>query len=161
MRLKKLKSYNSKLFIYFIFLIFNFSINASECEKIKFSKSKIFIVNKKNEKNSKFFVDLADTKLKRETGLQCKKILKKNEGMLLIWNSEDQRFIWMKNTKFYLDIIFINSKLEIVDVFFDAKPYDLTTLSSLKKAKYILELKSGIFKKSNLNIGDKLVFIKK
>ena len=96
--------------------------------------------------------------MKRETGLQFKKGLKKNEGMLFIWKPEDQRFIWMKNTKFYLDIIFINSKLEIVDIFFNAKPYDLTTVSSFKKTKFILELKSGTFKKLNLNIGDKLHF---
>ena len=143
MRLKKLKSYNSKFFIYFIFIFFNFSVNASECKNVIFSKSKILIENKKDSKKSKFYVELADTKLKRETGLQCKKELKKNEGMLFVWNSEDQRFIWMKNTKFHLDIIFINSKLEIVDVFFKAKPYDLTTVSSSKKTKYILELKSG------------------
>ena len=77
MRLKKLKSYNSKFFIYFIFIVFNFSVNASECKNVIFSKSKIFIENKKDSKKSKFYVELADTKLKRETGLQCKKELKK------------------------------------------------------------------------------------
>ena len=158
MRLKKLKSYNSKFFIYFIFLVFNFSLNASECKNIVVSKSEIFILNNKNAKKFKFTVDLADTKLKREIGLQCKKDLKENEGMLFIWNSEAQRYFWMKNTKFHLDIIFINSDLEIVDIFFDAKPYDLTIVSSPKKAKYILELKSGILKKLNLNSGDKLLY---
>ena len=156
MRLKKLKSYNIKFFIYFFFLIFNYSLNASECRNIVFSKSKIFIVNKKNNKKFIFSVDLADTKLKREIGLQCKKDLKENEGMLFIWSSEDQRYFWMKNTKFYLDIIFINSDFEIVDIFFNAKPFSLINISSSRKAKYVLELNEGVFKNLDLMIGDKL-----
>ena len=158
MRLKKLKSYNLKFLIYFIFLIFNFSLNASECKNIVFLKSEIVILNKKIAKKFKFSVDLADTKLKREIGLQCKKDLKENEGMLFIWDSEKQRYFWMKNTKFLLDIIFINSKLEIVDIFFNAKPYNLMSITSNKKVKYVLELNAGVFKNLDLMIGDRLKF---
>ena len=161
MKLKKLKSYNFKFFIAFIFLIFNFSLNASECNKIKFSKIEIFIVNKKNDRKFRFSVDLADTKLKREIGLQCRKELKENEGMLFNWNSEDQRHFWMKNTKFYLDIIFINSDFKIVDIFFNAKPFSLINISSRKKAQYVLELNKGVFKNLDLMIGDKIVLEKK
>ena len=157
MKLKELKSYNFKLLIYFIFLISNFSLNANECKKIIFSKSEIYIVSKKNENKSKFLVDLADIELKREIGLQCKKYLKENEGMLFIWNSEDQRFFWMKNTEFYIDIIFINSKLEIIDIFFNATPYNLDVITSEKKSKYILELNAGVFKKLDFKIGDKVM----
>ena len=160
MRLKKLKSFNLKLFIYFVFLIFNFSLNASECKNIIFSKSKIFIINKKNTKKFRFSVDLADTKLKREIGLQCKKSLKENEGMLFIWNSEDYRHFWMKNTKFYLDIIFINSDLEIIDIYFNAKPFSLLNISSSRKAQYVLEINEGVFKNFDLMIGDKLLLQK-
>ena len=158
MKLKKLKSYKLKFFIYFIFLISNSSLNANKCEKIKFSKSEIYIVSKKYENKSRFLVSLADIQLKREIGLQCKKHLKDNEGMLFIWNSEDQRFFWMKNTKFYLDIIFINSKLEIIDIFFNAKPNNLDVITSDKKSKYILELNAGVLKQLDFKIGDKVIF---
>ena len=60
-----------------------------------------------------------------------------------------------------LNIIFINKNLEIVDIFFNAKPYDLMTIKSDKKTKYILELHAGIFKSFNLEIGDKIFFKKK
>ena len=139
----------------------NYPSNASECKNIKFSKTEIFIVNKRNDKKIQFSVDLADTKLKREIGLQCKKQLKKNEGMLFIWKFEDQRYFWMKNTKFYLDIIFINSDFEIIDIYFNAKPFSLLNISSSKKAQYVLELNEGVFKNLDLIIGDKLVFQKK
>ena len=80
--------------------------------------------------------------------------------MFFVWNLEDKRYFWMKNTKFSLDIIFINKNLEIVDIFFNAKPYDLMTITSDKKAKYVLELYAGVFKSFNLEIGDK-IFLKK
>ena len=60
---------------------------------------------------------------------------------------EDNRYFWMKNTNLFLDIIFINSDLKLVDIFFNAKPYDLMNISSNKKAKYVLELNAGVFKK--------------
>ena len=161
MKLKKLKNYNLKFFIVFIFLIFNFSLNASECKNIKFSKTEIFFVNKRNDKKIQFSVDLADTKLKREIGLQCKKQLKENEGMLFIWNSEDQRYFWMKNTKFYLDIIFMNSAFEIIDIYFNAKPFSLLNISSRRKAQYVLEINEGVFENFDLMIGDKLLLQKK
>ena len=161
MKLKKLKNYNFKFLIYFLFLNFNFSLNASECKNISFFKSKIFILNKRNDKKFQFSVDLADNKLKREIGLQCKKKLKENEGMLFIWKSEDQRYFWMKNTKFYLDIIFINSDFEIVDIYFNAKPFSLLKISSSRKAQYVLEINKGVFENFDLMIGDKLLLPKK
>ena len=161
MKLKKLKSYNFKFYLYLIFLTFNFSSYANECKNIIFSKSEIFILNNKNNKKLKFFVDLADTKLKREIGLQCKNELKENEGMLFIWDSEEQRFFWMKNTNFHLDIIFINSDFKIVDIFFNAKPFSLINISSSIKAQYVLELNKGVFKNLDLMIGDRLEFQRK
>ena len=80
--------------------------------------------------------------------------------MLFIWKLEDQRNFWMKNTKFYLDIIFINSDFEIIDIYFNAKPFSLLNISSSRKAQYVLELNEGVFKKLDLIIGDKLVFKK-
>ena len=156
-RLNKFKFY---FFFYLFLFFFNFSFSSFACQNINYDKSEILIVSKKNKKQFKFYVEVADNEVRRKKGLQCRKILKKNEGMLFIWKFEDHRYFWMKNTNLFLDIIFINSDLEIVDIFFNAKPYDLTTIKSEKKAKFVLELKAGIFKKLNLNIGDRLFFKK-
>ena len=77
--------------------------------------------------------------------------------MLFSWNKEDLRYFWMKNTSFSLDLIFINSEFEIIDIFYNAKPYSLNIISSKKKAKYVLELKKGTLKKLDLEIGDKII----
>ena len=62
----------------------------------------------------------------------------------------------MKNTSIPLDIIFFNKIYEIIDIFYNAKPYSLNIISSKKKAKYVLELKKGTLKKLDVIIGDKI-----
>lgn len=154
MRLIKLKIFN------LILILFIFPTYSHACENITFSISQIYIFSKKNKEKFKFDIQIADTKPKRKKGFQCQKRINKNEGMFFVWNLEDKRYFWMKNTKFSLDIIFINKNLEIVDIFFNAKPYDLMTITSDKKAKYVLELYAGVFKSFNLEIGDELIFKK-
>ena len=154
MRLIKLKIFN--LFL----ILFIFPTYSHACENITFSISQIYIFSKKNKEKFKFDIQIADTKPKRKKGFQCQKRINKNEGMFFVWNLEDKRYFWMKNTKFSLDVIFINKNLEIVDIFFNAKPYDLMTITSDKKAKYVLELYAGVFKSFNLEIGDELIFKK-
>ena len=153
--LNKLKIYNLK---FFIILFCGISLSSYACENIKFLKNNIFLKSQINKKIFKFNVEIADTKAKRETGLKCKKHLNENEGMLFVWNLEDTRQFWMKDTNLFLDIIFINSNLKIVEIFFNAKPYDLMTITSKKKVKFVLELKAGVLKKINIDIGDKLIF---
>ena len=154
MRLIKLKIFN------LILILFIFPTYSHACENITFSNSEIYIFSNKNKEKFKFNVQIADTKPKRKKGFQCQKNIKIDEGMFFVWNLEDKRYFWMKNTEFSLDIIFINKNLEIVDIFFNAKPYDLMTITSDKKAKYVLELHAGIFKSLNLEIGDELIFKK-
>ena len=154
MRLIKLKIFN------FILILLIFPTYSHACENITFSNSEIYILSKKNNQKFKFDVQIADTKPKRKKGFQCQKKIKKNEGMLFVWGNEDKRYFWMKNTEYSLDIIFINKNLEIVDIFFNAKPYDLMIITSDKKAQYILELYASVFKSFNLEIGDELIFKK-
>ena len=154
MRLIKLKIFN------LILILFIFPIYSHACENKIFSNSEIYIFSKKNKEKFKFDVQIADTKPKRKKGFQCQKNIKINEGMFFVWNLEERRYFWMKNTKFSLDIIFINKNLKIVDIFFNAKPYDLMTITSDKKAKYVLELYAGVFKSYNLEIGDELILKK-
>jgi len=98
--------------------------------------------------------------LKRKTGLQCKTKMELNEGMLFIWKIEDFRSFWMKNTSIPLDIIFINKAYELIDIFYNAKPYSLKSISSNKKAKYVLELNKGVFDSLNLDLKDKIIINK-
>ena len=157
MKLKKLKNYKFLFFINFIILGIFFNHNVEACSNIKFAKKDIIIVSKVNNQKIRFKVEIADTDLKRKTGLQCKTKMELNEGMLFIWKTEDFRSFWMKNTSIPLDIIFINKAYEIIDIFYNAKPYSLKSISSNKKAKYVLELNKGVFDSYRLNLLDRII----
>jgi len=160
MRLKELKNYKFLFVVNFIFCILFFNYNAVACSVKNFSKKNIFLVSKKNNKKIKFNVEIADTGLKKNIGLQCKIKMKSNEGMLFIWKKEDFRSFWMKNTFIPLDIIFLNKMYEIVDIFYDAKPLSLKLISSNKKAKYVLELNKGVFASYKFELKDKIIINK-
>lgn len=117
------------------------------------------------------FIDQADQVLKtvdietavsgyeQETGLMYRKSMKENQGMLFIYNDERPRpNFYMKNTLIGLDLIYINSQMEVVDVNENAKPMDETLLPSNMPAQYVLEVNAGMAKKWNLQIGDKVNF---
>ena len=159
-KLKELKIYSFLFFLNFIVFVIFFNNTASACSVIKFNKKVIFIVSKKNNKKTKFNVEIADTNLKRKTGLQCKTKMELNEGMLFIWRLEDYRNFWMKNTNIPIDIIFLNKNYEIVDIFYNAKPFSLKSISSNKKAKYVLELNKGVFASHKFDLKDKIIINK-
>ncbi len=75
-----------------------------------------------------------------------------------MWSDENYRNFWMKNTAIPLDLIFINSQLEVIEVYFDARPFSKKIIRSLNRAKFVLELNAGIFKKLGFDIGDKIIF---
>ena len=153
---RKLKSYNLILF-----LILGFCLNSQisiSCEAQFLKKEKIVIENKLSKNKEFFLVELAKNEYEKKKGLQCKKYLKKNEGMLFIWSDEDYRSFWMKNTVIPLDLIFINSSLEVIEVYFDARPFSEKLIRSEKRAKFVLELNVGVFKELGFNVGDRIIF---
>jgi len=62
-------------------------------------------------------VEIADTEELRKQGLQDREFLPTDEGMLFIWDKEDTRQMWMKNTKIPLDQIAINDDDEVIMVY--------------------------------------------
>ena len=58
--------------------------------------------------HKKLVLEIADTPKKRQHGLMRREQLKKDRGMLFIWENEATRCFWMKNTPIDLDIAFLN-----------------------------------------------------
>ena len=135
------------LIIKIIFLFLSLSLYAGNFKNIK-------IVPKYDSIN--FEAEVSDSKKKRAKGLMYRKSLKKNKGMLFVYNKEEDVHIWMKNTYINLDIIFISKNKIIIDFKKNAKKLSTTIISS--KAKYVLEINSGLINKYKINIGDKLYF---
>ena len=74
------------------------------------NKVKIWIGSKE------FQVELAETEEQQEQGLQNRDALLENEGMLFVFEEEEPRFFWMKDTTIPLDIIFIDDELQVTSI---------------------------------------------
>jgi len=106
-----------------------------------------------------FDVDLAVSLREKEKGLMFKDILDINKGMLFVYDDEGAYSFWMKNTKIPLDIIWINSKSEVVYINANTQPCDEVNCPAINpgnNAKYVLEINAGMADNIGLKINDKL-----
>jgi len=105
------------------------------------------------------FVELAKTEVEHSKGLMNRTELGKNNGMLFIFDKEGVYPFWMKNTLIPLDIIWIDGSNKIVFIGQDIQPCKNLICSSVNpsvKAKYVLEVNSGLCKENNIKIGDEV-----
>lgn len=70
---------------------------------------------------------------------------------LLIKNCNIIHSFFMKNS---FDLIFLNKEYKVIGLYSDFKPFKISKY--FKKAKYVLEIKSGKIKELNINLFDKL-----
>jgi hypothetical protein len=142
--------------------LFSFSNCKENAEKKVLTKEVTFTKEgtlslKKSTNDSivaKLDIEIADDGYQTETGLMYRKSMERNHGMLFIFEEERQRSFYMKNTEFAIDIIYINSAKEVVNVQKNAKPFDPTSLPSDGPVLYVLEVNAGLSDLWNLEKGD-------
>ena len=105
-------------------------------------------------------IEFAENDYERSEGLMYRTDMKENQGMLFIFPNEMIQSFWMKSTVLSLDMIFINSELEIVTIHKKTIPYDESSYRSTRPAQYVLETIAGYTDKYNIKVGDKVVFRK-
>ena len=97
-------------------------------------------------------VELACTRAEQMQGLMFRESLPENEGMLFIFSQEQTLAFWMKNTLIPLDIAYLDSRGEIVDIQ-SMEPRSLQTHPSKRPAQYALEMNAGWFAKHDVTPG--------
>ncbi len=113
-------------------------------------------------KDQIFFLEIAATEEARAMGLMFRKELADNGGMLFVFPQEEILSFWMKNTLISLDMIFLNSRREVVKIHHNVplcREDPCASYDSGVPARYVIELKGGSCKKLNLQTGD-LIFFK-
>ena len=135
-----------------IFLIILSEMVWAESNRPVFKQIVCFInVNKNNPQE--LSLDLADNEQKRSYGLMNREDMRPNSGMLFIWKDSQIRNFWMKNTRFNIDLFYLNNQGEIIEIYKNAKAFDETNIKSKEKVKYVLEMNAG---EQNFKIGNKL-----
>jgi uncharacterized membrane protein (UPF0127 family) len=137
--------------IIFCVLLVSFSTNVfGATEKLK---TKRLVIG-----GQTLLVEIADTEATRTKGLMFRKSLKDTEGMLFIFDQEEELSFWMKNTFIPLSIGYFNKSKKLIDIQ-DMAPVasemqtDLPSYPSKEPAMYALEVPKGWFKKNKVHLG--------
>jgi hypothetical protein len=109
----------------------------------------------------KLDIEIADNEYDTQTGLMYRNSMMEQQGMLFIFKDEKPRSFYMKNTRFALDLIFLDANKTIVSYQENAKPLDESSLPSNAPAMYVLEVNAGLVNKWHLEVGDKMAFTSK
>jgi uncharacterized protein len=105
-----------------------------------------------------FQVEIADTPSKRELGLQYRRDLAADRGMIFLFPTESEHAFWMKNTPIPLDMIFISSDGKIVGIVEQAVPFSLDSRAVPATSRFVLEINGGLAKRNGIKIGDSIRF---
>jgi uncharacterized membrane protein (UPF0127 family) len=128
--------------------------------KIEFKKEGELTVYKSDSDSikAKFNIEIADDDYQRQTGLMHHRQLGNDQGMLFIFDDENFRSFYMKNTYIALDIIYLDKEGSIVHIIYDTKPLDETSLPSNEPAQYVLEINAGLAQTFDLQINDEIKY---
>jgi uncharacterized protein len=95
-------------------------------------------------------------------GLAVKNQLKENEAMLFVFEEPAKYSFWMKDMKFPIDIIWLDSASKVVHIERNLQPcasvFICTGYSPSADSQYILETVAGFAQRHNVNIGSDIDF---
>ncbi|MGZ3689956.1 MAG: DUF192 domain-containing protein [Pseudobdellovibrio sp.] len=118
-------------------------------EKIEFSF---------NGQKKEVSVEMALNSVQHQYGLMNRTKLAADNGMIFIFEDEQIRDFWMKNTLIDLDIAYLNKDKKIIDIqtmkaVTSILQTDLPSYPSKGPAQYAVEMNAGWFKKNKFGIG--------
>lgn len=110
----------------------------------------------------KLTADLALTNEQREKGLSVKDKLKENEAMLFVFEESAKHSFWMKDMKFPIDIIWLDSNGRVVHIEQNLQPcvsvLICTSYSPNIDSQYVLETVAGFTQRHNVSVGTDINF---
>lgn len=98
-------------------------------------------------------VAVADDDESRSEGLMDVFELPRDAGMLFIFEDESPRSFWMANTPLSLDILFVNSEMEIIRIHRNTAPYSQDNILSDGPARYTIEVNAGYTQRHDIMEG--------
>jgi uncharacterized membrane protein (UPF0127 family) len=101
-----------------------------------------------------FRVELAITPIQQAQGLQWRKSLADDAGMLFDFGAARPAAFWMKNTYVSLDMIFIGADGKIVKIARDTPPLSLDVIPSDLPVRAVLEVRAGTAARLGIQTGD-------
>lgn len=101
--------------------------------------------------------EVADTPEKQSIGLMYRQEMPNNHSMIFIFPEPQMIYMWMKNTYIPLDMIFFDETGKIIHIHQNAKPHDLSIISSQQNAKGVIEVNAGFVNAHKIAIGHQVI----
>ena len=104
-------------------------------------------------------VEVADTPEEHILGLMNREHLPEGEGMLFVFGDESGRSFWMKDTLIPLDIMFVGSSMDILNIAEDAQPCvadPCPLYRSSGPAMYVVEANAGFAEQHGISAGQSI-----
>ena len=102
-------------------------------------------------------VEEALTPKQQEKGLMNRKKLDSQNGMIFLFPTQRVIRMWMKNTLIPLDMIFFDPNGWVTSVHHNAKPQDLSAISSELPVQGVLEINAGEAEQLGICEGSRLL----
>ncbi|MCG9970228.1 DUF192 domain-containing protein [Christiangramia crocea] len=132
---------------------------AIEPDPISFQKeAELYLIKSSGDTVQKLDIELAESDYEHQTGLMYREGMKNSQGMLFIYNEEQVRNYYMKNTYFPLDIIYYDADSSLVSIQKNAAPRNETPLPSEGPSQFVLEVNAGLSDEWKIEKGDKFSF---
>lgn len=113
-------------------------------------------IKTKDNQTRQFTIKTVTKSEDQEKGLMFVTDLPRDYGMLFDFKDEKMIYMWMKNTKIPLDMLFINKSNQIVSIKENAVPESLEVISSKVPVAKVLEINGGKAGELGIGIGDKI-----
>ncbi len=101
-------------------------------------------------------VELATTSDQRRQGLQGRRMLAQDGGMLFDFGRSRPISMWMKDTLISLDMLFIRSDGVIESIVEQTEPHSLKIIRSKGEARAVLELNAGSASRLGIRAGHRV-----
>lgn len=144
----------NKIWLIFAVVWFAFS-GATAIAQERFGRDSVDLVTQRGQFTVS--VEMAVTWAQRAQGLQHRKGLAPNTGMLFDYGHVQSVSMWMKNTYIPLDMLFIGADGVVVYIARNTKPLSLDRISSQWPVRAVLELPGGSVAHWGILPGDRVL----
>ena len=122
-----------------------------------FETDKLVVVNDDGVRHE-FDIYLAQDFEQHRRGLMFVRKLPPTTGMLFVYDGNEQRSMWMKNTYISLDIVYARADGSVSSVIHNTEPLSLRSLASVEPVQYVLELNAGVARRFKIGTGSRLIW---
>jgi uncharacterized membrane protein (UPF0127 family) len=121
-------------------------------------EGELYLIKAVGDTIRKIDIEIADIESERTIGLMHRRSMPDTQGMLFIFEREEPRSFWMRNTLIGLDILYIKQDGTIESIAKYCVPKSEKSIPSRGPALYVLELIEGFCDIYGVEVGDKIDF---